>query len=595
MPVVVTFTAIWTWSLAALACILLLSGLDDLAPVAICAFHWLFRRGRKHVSTEQTALPERRIAIFVPCWKESEVIGGMVRHNIARIRYRNFDFFLGVYPNDNATCDAAMDVACSFPHVHVAVCPKPGPTSKADCLNAIYAGMTNYERVHNVYFDTIVLHDAEDVIHSDALGVINRERAHHAMVQVPVLPLPTAVREITHGIYCDEFSEFQVIDMRARMLSRSFVPSNGVGTGFSREVLEILAAERGGLMFDPSSLTEDYDIGVQFHAAGYKQIFCSLTSGARGIVATREFFPRKMRTAIRQRTRWITGIALQAWERHGWRGPFSTKYWFWRDRKGLLTNPLSLITNVLFFAGLIDWILSRTLHWPWIFGVPNTSVVKLCVLTTGLQVFRLLLRSLCVAQLFGLAMGATVTLRCFHANLVNCLATYGAIKNYIHSKLQRKTLHWDKTDHTYPVHGHHHDAHGPVLEDVLVSCGYLTQEKLELVRAHLPADVELTEFLLANQLLTEDELCRAMSLQSGFPWTQVDVNKVKRDVVRSVPIALAKECNVIPFRVEAGRLHVAASRVPQPHVIQTLSRYTRLPVQLQLVTSINYSQLQDLL
>ena len=40
------------------------------------------------------------------------------------------------------------------------------------------------------------------------------------MVQVPVLPLPTPFAELTHGVYCDEFAEFQNIDMHAKAVQR---------------------------------------------------------------------------------------------------------------------------------------------------------------------------------------------------------------------------------------------------------------------------------------------------------------------------------------------------------------------------------------
>src|SRR5581483_5308316 len=321
----VAFTSTWPSILAALAALLLLSGIDDLIPVTICFFHWLRGKPDNRIPAHTDDL-RRRIAIFVPCWKEAEVIGGMIRNNLTRVRHSNFDFFIGVYPNDQPTCDAASDVAAGFANVHVVVCPNAGPTSKADCLNAIYHGMVTYEQAAGIRFDTIVLHDAEDVIHADALSVINRERRRYEMVQVPVLPLPTPPGDFTHGIYCDEFAEFQLIDMHARQYSKSFVPSNGVGTGFSRDTLERLAAQRGAEIFDQSSLTEDYDIGVQIHLAGLRQLFFRLERGPRGIIATREYFPRKVRTAIRQRTRWITGIALQSWERHGWRGSLRTRY-----------------------------------------------------------------------------------------------------------------------------------------------------------------------------------------------------------------------------------------------------------------------------
>lgn len=590
-----TFFSAWPGILAALACLLLLSGIDDFVPVLICIHAWVFGKySDKRSLAGGVEASERRIAIFVPCWKESDVIEGMVRQNLARIRYRNFDLFLGVYPNDQATCDAALDVAAGFANVHVAVGSSPGPTSKADCLNTIYRAMTTFERASGGYFDTIVLHDAEDVIHADALGIINRERNGYEMVQVPVLPLPTPPTDFTHGIYCDEFAEFQLIDMRARQYSRSFVPSNGVGTGFARDVLECLAAQRGGQIFDPSSLTEDYDIGVQIHYTGSRQLFYPLQRGPRGIIATREFFPRKVRSAIRQRTRWITGIALQSWERHGWRGSWRTRYWFWRDRKGLLTNPLSLLTNLVFVAGATDWFVSLSLHRPWAFAVSNPFIVKLCFLTTCWQAFRLTLRSLCVARIFGVRMGATVTFRCFHANFVNCAASLLAVRNYAHSRLHRKTLAWDKTEHAYPVRAAD-DPHRADLGEVLVNCGYLSQAKLDLAQMHLPPGQELADFLLANRLISEHNLCHAMSLQSGLPWFEVDINQVNRQVVRSFPARVEKDLKVLPFRVSAGRLHVAATHVPEAHVYEVVSQFTRLQVQFQLVTRINYAQLRELL
>jgi adsorption protein B len=591
-----SFSLVWPGSLATLACLLLLSGIDDLVPVLICLCYWLFhtRRPRTACRRQEADAAERRIAIFVPCWREAKVIEGMVRQNLARVRYRNFDIFLGVYPNDQATCDAAFDVAAGFPNVHVVVGPNAGPTSKADCLNVIYRGMVNFERNCDFRFDTIVLHDAEDVIHADALTIINRERARYEMVQIPVLPLPTPAADFTHGIYCDEFAEFQLIDMRARQYSRSFIPSNGVGTGFARDVLEQLAHSRGAEIFDPSSLTEDYDIGVQIHYAGFRQLFYPLERGARGIIATREYFPRKLRSAIRQRSRWITGIALQSWERHGWRGPWRTRYWFWRDRKGLFTNPLSLLTNVIFVAGLTDWILSLSLHRPWDFGVSNPLIVKLCVLTSCLQAFRLTLRSICTARLFGFAMGLSVTFRCFHANFVNCAASACAVRNYVYSRLHRKALTWNKTEHAYPVRVAD-DPHRTDLGEVLVKCGYISQPMLDIVRSHLPPGQDMAEFLMVNRLIAEDDLCRAMSLQSGLPWLDVDVRQVKREVLRSLPVHLEKELKVLPFHVSAGRLHVAATRVPEAHVYEAVSKFTRLQIEVQLVTRVNYAQLLNLL
>ena len=590
------FSEIWPGLLATLAVLLLASGADDLVPVLICLWHRV-QQAVNAPDTEPEApatLTERRIAIFVPCWKESGVIGSMIRHNIAAITYRNYDFFLGVYPNDKPTIDVVQQLASTFHNVHIAACPHPGPTSKADCLNWIYQRMLLFEAEHGVWFDTVVLHDAEDIIHPEALDAINRERTRYAMVQVPVLPVATPVYEFTHGIYCDEFAEYQTIDMRARQLSRSFIPSNGVGTGFAREILERLARERANQVFDPASLTEDYEIGVYSYQAGYSQVFVPLRRSAKGLVATREYFPRRVRSAIRQRTRWVTGIALQCWERSGWRGSWLTRYWFWRDRKGLLTNQLSLATNVLFLLGLADWLQSIMQHRPWAFAVANPLVVRLCWMTTILQCVRLALRTVCVARIFGIAFALGVPVRMFHGNFINCCASMGALRRYLDSRLHRRPLVWLKTEHAYPTREallHHRRE----LSDVLVSSGFVSQQELIDAQRQVNSLRNLADVLLQGGTISHDDLCRAMSLQAGVPAGYVDPRLMNPRVLRTLPAHFEKRFNILPFNIQNGRLYIAGATVPPSSLFEELKSFTRLQVEFQLVTRENYEELKRLL
>jgi bacteriophage N4 adsorption protein B len=589
------FSSVWPWILASLAVLLLLSGIDDLIPLIICLGHrFVNRRAAADPSLSEFLKQERRIAIFVPCWKESGVIGNMIRHNLAAICYSNFDFFIGVYPNDELTVAAVGHLADSYRNVHMAACPHPGPTSKADCLNWIYQRMLLYEEEHGVSFDTVVLHDAEDLIHPEALGLINRARATYAMVQIPVLPLTTPVQEFTHGIYCDEFAEYQTIDMPARQFSRSFIPSNGVGTGFARVILDELAHERGNRVFDPASLTEDYEIGVHVHECEYGQLFAPLRHDDRGWVATREYFPRRVRSAIKQRTRWVTGIALQCWERTGWRGSWRTRYWFWRDRKGLITNPLTLVTNLLFTLGLTDLVASAATHRPWAFAVSNPKIVFLCLMTLVLQCLRLGIRMVCVERIFGLVFALGVPLRSFHANLVNCLASLAAIWRYANARFRGQPLVWLKTEHAYPSR----DAlllHRRELTDVLVSSGFISEEMRLRIRQEMPADADLADFLLNNGIISDDDLCKAMSLQSGVPSARVDPRRVKARVARSLPAHVEERFGIVPFGLQDGRLFVAGARVPPSSLFEELQAFTRLHVEFQLVTRQNYEELRQLL
>src|SRR5437762_1060417 len=178
--------------------------------------------------------------------------------------------------------------------------------------------MKDYEARHDMRFRIVVMHDAEDLIEPESLRLINWFSRRYAMVQVPVLPLPTRVEEWTHGLYCDEFAEYQRKDIPVRQHLGGFLPSNGVGTGFERSALERLADTRHGRVFDPACLTEDYENGYQLHALGYKQIFVPVQVDAAGPVATREYFPRNLRASVMQRSRWVAGIALPSWKQHVW-------------------------------------------------------------------------------------------------------------------------------------------------------------------------------------------------------------------------------------------------------------------------------------
>jgi adsorption protein B len=594
--------ALWPSLLGAFSTLLLLSGLDDLIPLLICTVgavrHSLTCRKRP-VGADGLAgsEAERRIAIFVPCWRESAVIGNMVRHNLAAIRYSNYAFFLGVYPNDEDTVRVAELLEEEFStKVYVAQCPSPGPTSKADCLNAVYARMELLEDETGAPFDTVVLHDAEDLIHPQAFALINRERSRYDMVQVPVLPLKTDFGDVTHGVYCDEFAEFQTIDMRARQLSRSFIPSNGVGTGFARKVLDQLARERNYAVFDAASLTEDYEIGVHIHAMGYRQCFVSLARSEQDFIATREFFPRSMKTAIRQRTRWITGIALQCWERQGWRGAWRTRYWFWRDRKGLITNPLSVLANVLFIAGLFDYLLSAILHRAWLFEIKSPIVAALCVATMALQCLRLTVRAFCVGRIFGLIAALGVPLRSFHANLINSTAAVKALHGYFAARRQKRTVAWQKTDHHYPGQEILHNQRRELAE-ILIGCGWASPEQVTDVQAQasITEGTTLDILLVASGILTEDKLCKALSLQSGLPSARIEPNEIKTQVARRFPLHVEERHGVVPFDVRSGKLLVATAGVPSRDTFDQIEPMAELPVEFQLVTPSTYRQLRSLL
>jgi len=107
--------------LAIFAIWVLLSGLDDLFLDLAFLYRWFAlalarRRARSACPPTEADLlraPRKRIAIFVPLWREHNVVRKMVEHNLKANRYGHCDFFIGVYPNDEPTLvqEAMMNVA----------------------------------------------------------------------------------------------------------------------------------------------------------------------------------------------------------------------------------------------------------------------------------------------------------------------------------------------------------------------------------------------------------------------------------------------------------------------------------------------------
>ena len=430
---------------------IVISGLDDLF-ITVVGFLTCRVRVPWPSDADMRRAAERPIAVFVPLWREHAVIDRMLEHNLAAIRYRNYHFFVGVYPNDKATLRAVAEQAQRHPRIHMATCPHEGPTSKADCLNWIYQRMKDHEARHHMRFRIVVMHDAEDLIHPASLGLINWFSRRYAMVQVPVLPLATGLGEWTHGLYCDEFAEYQQKDIPVRQHLGGFLPSNGVGTGFDRAALERLAATRCGRPFDPACLTEDYETGYLLHTLGYRQLFVPLRSGVTGPMATREYFPRRFRPAISQRTRWVTGIALQSWQRHGWRAPWPQLYWFWRDRKGLVGNLLSPAANLLCLYGTASYLASLGQTGPWHFGsLLPCWISDIRRLTFGIALVQTGVRARSGARIYGWRFAAFVPIRAFWGDLVNFAATATALWEFWDAHTRGRGLEWHKTDHVYPV------------------------------------------------------------------------------------------------------------------------------------------------
>jgi hypothetical protein len=108
----------------------------------------------------------------------------------------------------------------------------------------------------------------------------------------------------------------------------------------------------------------------------------------------------------------------------------------------------------------------------------------------------------------------------------------------------------------------------------------------------LRSDDYLAQVLLARGILHESDMTKALSLQSGVGFTQIDPSSVQLRVLRSLPFHVVQRSRVLPFDVRGGKLLVAGSQVPTKEVYDLLQRFTALPVEFHLVTERNLQDLQ---
>ena len=443
------------WATFAVAIFLLLSGLDDLFVDLYYWFHHLFARKKFNKLTFESPeqiheIPEKPIAIYTPAWHEDEVIDKMLINACQTIDYKNFDIFVGVYPNDPKTLKKVEDVSRRFPNVHAVVAANNGPTTKADNLNHIHEGMLIWENMTGVRYDIIVMHDAEDVIHPLSLKVNNALIPEYDMVQMPVLPLHTRHAHLVHWSYADEFAESHTKDLMVRQHFSGFVPSAGVGTAFNRWLIEFVGTSFAKNIFRVKSLTEDYDLSLRLALAKASLLFTYKPYGLN--IATRAYFPHTMRAAIVQKSRWILGICLQSWKTMGWKGEPRMRFVLYRDRKAVLANFINfwayvVIAQLMIYEGVRFGVGSQVL-------IPvvgkGTWLWNLVVFDSFLMFWRIFHRFLCARRVYGTLAGLLSIIRLPISNIINFTATGRALVIFIKSVLRGNALKWEKTDHRFP-------------------------------------------------------------------------------------------------------------------------------------------------
>jgi adsorption protein B len=426
----------------------LIGALDELA--IDLTWIWLRLTGRAKsgwINRQQMgALPlSGPAALLIPTWREERVIEHTIAHALHAWPQAELRVYVGAYRNDPATQVAIFRSAADDRRVRLVVLDRDGPTTKADCLNGLYAALESDERGSGKDFRLIVLHDAEDMVDPAALGLMDQAIEAAEFVQLPVLPEPQAASRWVGSHYCEEFAEAHGKAMVVREALGAALPAAGVGCCFARATLRQIAGQVGGNgPFSVASLTEDYELGLRIKAAGGRSRFLRVRGEDGRLVATRACFPPRVHQAVRQKARWVHGIALQGWDRMGWGGSPAERWMRLRDRRGPLT-ALVLLSGylLLLLGGMLAFCGSLGFGRPW---TPDPAVAALLSANLACFAWRSTMRAAFTAREYGWAEGFWSVLRIPVANYIAILAGRRAVFAYIRT-LRGQPLRWDKTAH----------------------------------------------------------------------------------------------------------------------------------------------------
>jgi cellulose synthase/poly-beta-1,6-N-acetylglucosamine synthase-like glycosyltransferase len=288
--------------------------------------------------------------VLVPAYQEPEVIGDLIRQ-LDRLEYPTdrLDIKLLLEEDDVETLRAAQ-AAMSGPQYEIVRVPYSEPRTKPKALNV---GLRRARGRRGQGLVTI--YDVED--RPDPLQLRRAVAAFRQLgPSIACLQAKLAYHNANQNIitrwFTVEYSMWFGQLLPGLVALRAPLPLGGTSNHFRREVLEAL----GG--WDPYNVTEDADLGIRLHRAGYRTgVLDSVTYEE----ANSDFV-----NWIKQRSRWYKGY-LQTWLVH-MRNPAQ----LWRDLgpRGFIGfnlfvggTPLLALINPVFWGMALLWFVA---HPAWI-------------------------------------------------------------------------------------------------------------------------------------------------------------------------------------------------------------------------------------
>ncbi|HSO01649.1 MAG TPA: glycosyltransferase, partial [Gaiellaceae bacterium] len=294
-------------------------------------------------AAELEELDERTLPVYtilVPLYREANVVDRLIPA-IARLDYprSKLDVKL-IVESDDAETREALRRANLPPHFKLVVVPDSQPKTKPKACNY---GLIQAEGRY------VVIYDAEDRPEPDQLkkAVVTFSKAEERIVCIQCkLNYYNRNQNILTRWFTTEYSSWFDLFMPGLDAADSPIPLGGTSNHLDRQKLIELGA------WDPFNVTEDADLGIRLHKAGYKTAIVDST--------TFEEANSDLYNWIRQRSRWVKGY-IQTWLVHmrhpvrlrrqiGWRSFVSFQFVVAGTFVGFLLNPFYWALTTLWLA-----------------------------------------------------------------------------------------------------------------------------------------------------------------------------------------------------------------------------------------------------
>jgi hypothetical protein len=202
----------------------------------------------------------------------------------------------------------------------------------------------------------------------------------------------------------------------------------------------------------------------------------------------------------------------------------------------------------------------------------------------------MVVRSLCVARVYGFVFALGVPVRAVLANALNTAATLQAVARYTWARVRGQPLLWLKTEHAYPARAALL-AQKRKLGEILVSSGSIPAAEMAAALADQTPGMRLGEYLVGTRKLEVETLYQALSFQQGLPLARVAPEAVPWPVSHALPEHAIRQWQVLPFRVAEQNLFVASPEPPGTETMTALRSFTSLELRFHLVTPGEFDRL----